>query len=218
MLYIPLGDGGGGGDTFGNGQDLTSVLGDLLRIDVSRGEPYTIPADNPYVGQSSRRNEIWASGLRNPWRIAFDRTDGVLYIADVGQNAVEAVNGGPATAKGLNYGWNIMEGDRCFSGSNCNRSGLPLPVLTYSHSGGACSVTGGIVYRGQRIPEIRGHYFYGEYCAGWVRSFRYANNQVTAEKEWPVGSVGNILSFGEDSAGEMYLLSSNGNVYRFIPG
>jgi hypothetical protein len=115
----------------------------------------------------------------------------------------------------VNYGWNLMEGGQCYNASSCNQSGLTLPVLTYNHSGGACSVTGGIVYRGQRIPDIQGHYFYGDYCAGWVRSFRLSGGAATAPLEWELGSVGQILSFGEDAAGEMYLLSANGTVYRF---
>ena len=122
------------------------------------------------------------------------------------------------TTAGVNYGWNVMEGGQCYNASSCNQAGLTLPVVTYSHAGGACSVTGGIVYRGQSIPEIRGHYFYADYCAGWVRSFRFANGAATEQREWAVGSVGSVLSFGEDAAGEMYLLSSNGRVYRFAPG
>jgi glucose/arabinose dehydrogenase len=215
MLYIGMGDGGSGGDPQNHGQNRNSLLGKLLRIDVNRGDSYAIPPDNPFVNQSGARGEIWAYGLRNPWRIAFDRTDRQLYIADVGQGSIEEVSVVSTTTAGVNYGWKIMEGGQCFGSSNCDRTGLTLPVLTYTHAGGACSVTGGIVYRGQRIPELRGHYFYGDYCAGWVKSFRFANGQATEETTWDVGSVGSILSFGEDAAGEMYLLSANGNVYRF---
>jgi glucose/arabinose dehydrogenase len=216
MLYIPLGDGGSGGDPQNNGQNRNALLGKLLRIDVGRGDPYAIPADNPFVNQSGARGEIWAYGLRNPWRIAFDRTDRQLYVADVGQNAIEEVNVVSASTGGVNYGWRIMEGGQCYNASTCAQTGLTLPTLTYTHAGGACSVTGGIVYRGQRIPELRGHYFYGDYCAGWVRSFRFANGQAADQTSWDVGSVGDILSFGEDAAGEMYLLSANGTVYRFV--
>jgi glucose/arabinose dehydrogenase len=218
MLYIAMGDGGSGGDPQRHGQNRNSLLGKLLRIDVSRGDPYTIPSDNPFVGQSGARGEVWAYGLRNPWRIWFDRTDRMLYVADVGQNQIEELNAVGQSTAAVNYGWNIMEGAQCYNSSSCNQSGLTLPVLTYNHSGGACSVTGGIVYRGQRIPEIQGHYFYGDYCAGWVRSFRVSGGAATAELQWDVGSVGQILSFGEDAAGEMYLLSANGTVYRFVSG
>jgi glucose/arabinose dehydrogenase len=219
MLYVAMGDGGSGGDPQNNGQNRNSLLGKLLRIDVSRGDPYAIPSDNPFVGQTGARGEVWAYGLRNPWRIWFDPTDRQLYVADVGQNAIEEVNVVAATTRGVNYGWRIMEGASCFNpSSGCDRTGLTLPALTYTHAGGACSVTGGIVYRGARIPELRGHYFYGDYCAGWVKSFRYANGQATDEKTWDVGDVGSILSFGEDATGEMYLLSANGRVYRFVKG
>ena len=215
MLYIPMGDGGSAGDPGNRAQDRANLLGDLLRLDLSV-EPYRIPTNNPYVGQSSARNEIWAYGLRNPWRIWFDRTANLLYIADVGQGQQEEINVVPAATGGQNYGWRIMEGSACYNAPTCDRNGLTLPVLTYSHSEG-CSVTGGIVYRGNRIPAIRGHYFYSDYCNGWVRSFRYANGTAADQRTWNVGSVGNVLSYGEDAAGEMYLLSSNGRVYRFAP-
>jgi glucose/arabinose dehydrogenase len=212
MLYVAIGDGGSGG---ANGQNLSTILGKLLRIDVSQGDPYAIPSDNPFVNQSGARGEIWAYGLRNPWRNAFDRADGRLYVADVGENALEEVNVVSSSTGGVNYGWSIMEGDQCYNASSCNQTGLTPPVLTYTHDDG-CSITGGIVYRGQRIQELRGHYFYGDFCSGWVRSFRFANGQATDQRSWDVGSVGNILSFGEDAAGEMYLLSANGSVYRFV--
>jgi glucose/arabinose dehydrogenase len=214
MLYIPMGDGGSAGDPGNRAQDRSNMLGDLLRLDVSQ-EPYRIPANNPYVGQSSVRNEIWAYGLRNPWRIWFDRTDNLLYIADVGQGQQEEVNVVPAATGGQNYGWRLMEGNSCFNPTNCDRTGLTLPVLTYSHNDG-CSITGGIVYRGSRIPALRGHYFYSDYCEGWVRSFRYVNGSATEQRTWQVGSPRSITSYGEDSAGEMYLMSGNGTVYRFV--
>lgn len=218
MLYIPTGDGGSGGDPQNHAQTRADLLGDLLRINVNSGDPYEIPSDNPYYGQSASRNEIWAYGLRNPWRIAFDRTDNMLYIADVGQNNLEEVNVVPSSQKGVNYGWRLMEGDRCYNpSSNCNQSGLTLPVLTYDHSGQACSITGGHVYRGNQVASIRGHYFYGDYCAGWIRSFKYVNGQATERREWPFGSIGGILSFGEDGSGELYVLTASGRVYKFVP-
>nr|NIO43459.1 glucose dehydrogenase [Burkholderiales bacterium] len=154
-------------------------------------------------------------GLRNPWRIAFDRATNLLYIADVGQNAWEEVNVASAATGGLNYGWNIMEGQHCFNGGACNSSGLVLPVHEYDHGVG-CSITGGHVYRGSAMPAVRGHYFYSDFCTGFLRSFVYANGTATDAREWEVGSVGRVLSFGEDAAGELYVLSQNGNVYRLI--
>ena len=216
MLYVAMGDGGSGGDPQGHGQNRNSLLGKILRVDVRLGDPYTIPSDNPFVGQAGARGEVWAYGLRNPWRIAFDRTDRMLYVADVGQNAIEEVNVVPAAQAGANYGWKVMEGDQCYGAATCTRTGLTLPALTYTHASGGCSVTGGIVYRGAKIPEIAGHYFYSDYCAGFVRSFRYASGQADAERTWDVGPVQNVSSFGEDAAGEIYLVSSNGTVYRFV--
>src|SRR5687767_5184288 len=159
MLYLGLGDGGGGGDPDLNGQNPNTLLGALLRIDVNTGDPYSIPAGNPFIGTSGARPEIWATGLRNPWRFAFDSQGGNLYVADVGQGDREEVNVVSATRGGVNYGWNIMEGSVCYNASSCNRQGLELPALEYRHVGNACSVTGGFVYRGAAIPEIVGHYF-----------------------------------------------------------
>ena len=213
MLYIGMGDGGSGGDPYGNGQDRGTLLGDLLRIDVDHGDPYAIPADNPFVGQPGMRGEIWAWGLRNPWRFAFDRETGLLYIADVGQNAWEEIDVVPSASPGLNFGWNIMEGNHCYPGGACSSAGLVAPALEYSHAEG-CSVTGGFVYRGRAIPELAGHYFYADYCSGWVRSFRYAGGKIAESREWDLGNIGRVLSFGEDSRGEMYVLSDSGKVFR----
>ncbi len=215
LLYIGMGDGGGSGDPFGNGQNRNTLLGAMLRIDVDIGDPYAIPAGNPYVGQSNARGEIWAIGLRNPWRFSFDREEALLYIADVGQGRLEEVNVVPTARAGVNYGWNIMEGTSCFNAGSCNRQGLELPALEYDNSGGACSVTGGIVYRGAAIPEIRGHYFYSDFCAGWLRSFRYVTAAID-ERSWDVGDIGSVTSFGEDASGELYLISANGRVYRIV--
>ena len=215
MLYVAMGDGGSGGDPQGNGQNKATLLGKLLRLDVDRGDPYAVPADNPFVGQAGARGEVWASGLRNPWRFWFDRTDKLIYIGDVGQNAIKEIDVMPVATAGVNYGWNRMEGAECYGSSSCDRTGLTLPALTCTHAGGACSITGGIVYRGQKIPEIRGLYFYADYCAGWVRSFRYTNGQATEPLNWDVASGGSVVSFGEDGAGEMYLISGSGVVYRF---
>jgi glucose/arabinose dehydrogenase len=214
-LYVGLGDGGSGGDPQGNGQDLGTLLGKILRIDVDAGDPYAVPPDNPFVGRAGARPEIWAYGLRNPWRFAFDRSAGLLYIADVGQNEWEEIDVAPADRGGLNYGWNTMEGSHCFGSSSCAREGLTAPVVEYPHSEG-CSVTGGHVYRGRRAPSLAGRYVYGDYCQGWVRTLRRSASGDPERQTLALGDVGSILSFGEDSAGELYLLSSNGRVYRMV--
>jgi glucose/arabinose dehydrogenase len=214
MLYIGLGDGGNAGDPLGNGQNRGTLLGKILRIDVDTGDPYSIPAGNPFVGQQGERAEIWAYGLRNPWRFAFDRPGGLLFIADVGQARFEEVDAVPANRAGVNYGWNVMEGSACFNSSSCNQQGLELPVISYERSGGPCAVTGGFVYRGASLPEIAGHYFYSDYCAGFLKSFRYQNGSAVDQRTWDVGPIGSITSFGEDAVGELYLTSSNGRVYR----
>lgn len=216
MLYAGLGDGGGGGDTFMNGQNFNALLGSLLRLDVS-GDPYSIPPNNPFVGQANKRGEIWAKGLRNPWRYAFDPPTGLLYIADVGQNAREEVSVQPASAGGLNYGWNTMEGFSCFSPTtNCSQTGLTLPILDYGHVNAACAITGGYVYRGSAIPAIRGHYFYSDSCAGFLRSLRDENGNAVDQKDWGL-SLGFVPSFGVDIVGELYVIS-NGTIQKIAQG
>ena len=209
MLYAGLGDGGGGGDPFQTGQDQNALLASLLRLDIS-GDPYTIPPTNPYFGQAGKRGEIWAKGLRNPWRYAFDAPTGLLYIADVGQGAREEVDVVPATQAGVNYGWSVMEGASCYNATTCTQTGFTLPILDYGHTGGACSITGGYVYRGNSIPGIRGHYFYSDYCSGFLRSFRYENGVAVDQKDWGL-SMGLVTSFGVDFAGELYVLTGNTN-------
>jgi glucose/arabinose dehydrogenase len=219
MLWIGLGDGGSGGDPQGHGQNRDTLLGAMLRIDVDAGSPYAIPPDNPFASGGGRP-EIWAIGLRNPWRFSFDRERGLLYLADVGQNRREEVNVQPAAAAGLNYGWNRMEGSLCFPApTGCDPSGLVLPALEYANPGEGCSVTGGYVYRGSAIAALRGHYFYADYCRGWVRSFRFTQDgRVTDEREWPFGSLGMISSFGEDAARELYVVvhagAQAGTIFR----
>jgi glucose/arabinose dehydrogenase len=216
MLYIGMGDGGSGGDPHGNGQDLRTLLGKLLRIDVDHGTPYGIPPDNPFVGRRGARPEIWALGLRNPWRMAFDDSTGLLYIADVGQNQWEEVHVEKADAAGLNYGWNVMEGDHCFRGSRCDRRGLAIPPYEYGHGEG-CSITGGVVYRGRRIPWAAGFYFFADYCSGWIWSFRYAKGEATEVQQWTLPATPSPTSFGTDAAGEIYVVSHGGRVWRIAP-
>jgi hypothetical protein len=218
MLYVGVGDGGGGGDPQGNGQDVSTLLGGLLRLDVATPGQVRIPPDNPFAGRPDEgRQELWAWGLRNPWRFSFDGDEGLLYVADVGQNAWEEVNVAEAGAAGLNYGWAITEGPACFGASTCDRGGLEEPVLSYANGVEGCSVIGGHVYRGTRMPELRGTYFYSDYCGGWLRSFRWVDGEATDPRQWPVGDLGRILSMGEDAAGELYLLAQDGGVYRLDP-
>lgn len=215
-LYAGIGDGGGSGDPLGSGQNFNTLLGSLIRIDVDGGDPYAIPANNPFVGQANRRGEIWAKGLRNPWRYAFDGATGLLYIADVGQGALEEVNVAPVNSAGLNYGWNITEGSSCYNAATCNRTGLTNPVIDYPHVAGACSITGGYVYRGTAISGLQGHYLYGDYCSGFIRSFRYSNGAAADQKDWGL-SAPSLSSFGQDFHGELYVLSGN-TIYQIAQG
>ncbi len=223
FLYIALGDGGDAGDPRGNGQNLNALLGKILRLDVDSGSPYAIPASNPFVGQAGRRGEIWSYGLRNPWRFSFDRGNGDMYIADVGQSAWEEVDYEPSTTGGRNYGWNKMEGRHCYPpNAACSSLGITLPVTEYNHSAG-CSVTGGCVYRGALIPELQGTYFYGDYCTGLIRSFKIQNGLATEEMDWTGvlrtqagGAMSGLSSFGLDGAGELCLVLLAGEVYRLV--
>ena len=214
MLWIGLGDGGGGGDPGGNGQDPTTLLGSMLRVDVDGGSPYAVPSDNPFVGESGR-DEVFAYGLRNPWRFAFDGSRGLLYVADVGQSAWEEVSVIPADSAGVNFGWNVMEGAHCYDADSCDTSGLLLPAVEYPTSDG-CAIIGGEVYRGDAIPELRGHYFYADFCSLRLRSFRYREGEEQQPVSWDVGSLGRPLGFGRDGDGELYLLMEGGSVYRFV--
>lgn len=217
MLYAGIGDGGGGGDPYRTGQDPDSLLGSLLRLDVNTGNPYAIPPNNPYVGQGTNRGEIWAKGLRNPWRFAFDAPTGLLYIADVGQNAHEEVDVAPASLAGVNYGWSVMEGLSCYNAFVCTRTLLTLPVIDYdTHVNSTCAITGGYVYRGSAIPAIRGHYFYSDYCAGFLRSFRYQNGAAVDQKNWGL-TMSSVASFGVDFNGELYV-TSGGGIFKISQG
>jgi len=203
LLYLGLGDGGSGGDPQNNAQNLGSLLGKIIRIDVrnaSAGEPYRVPADNPFVSRPGARGEVWAYGLRNPWRMAFDRATGALWVADVGQNAVEEVD---VVRRGDNLGWRLMEGDRCYNpSSGCDRTGLVLPVTQYTHSNGRCSVTGGPAYRGVAVAEVSSTYLYGDYCSGelWALPLEGGEPAIVAR------GLNNLTSMATDSAGRVYLL------------
>ena len=201
-LYLGLGDGGAAGDPFKNGQNTETLLGKLLRIDVNNGDPYSIPVDNPFG------NEVWAYGLRNPWRISFDRATGDLWIGDVGQNQYEEIDYLPAGSPGgANFGWSVMEGLHGYDGEA--QPGLLLPVVEYSHDIG-CSVTGGYVYRGS-MPEWNGVYLYGDYCSGSVSGLILVDGQWQSRVLFE--AVATITSFGQDEAGELYFTSDNGSIY-----
>ena len=214
MLYIGMGDGGGGGDPLGSGQDRSSLLGKLLRIDVESGaQPYVIPANNPFAGASNARPEIWASGLRNPWRFSFDRESGDLYIADVGQNQYEEINFQAANSPGgENYGWNILEGAHCYQQPSCDTSGLISPVLEYDHAAGDQSITGGHVYRGGIFPRMRGVYLFGDFVSGRLAGMRRSGTGFESALLANTGFA--ISSFGEDESGEVYVADINGTIYR----
>ena len=215
-LYIGLGDGGSGGDPQGNGQELRTLLGSILRIDVrlpSGSDEYRIPPDNPFADRpGGARPEIWAYGLRNPWRFSFDRETENLWAGDVGQNRYEEID---LIKRGINYGWNTMEGFHCFGGEDCDQSGLKPPVMEYGREGG-CSVAGGYVYRGSRLPGLYGAYLYGDFCSGKVWALRYDGNEVT-EHMLIVPSGPMLSSFGEAPSGEIYLLSFDQSIYRLVP-
>jgi glucose/arabinose dehydrogenase len=213
-LYVGLGDGGSAGDPMGNAQSLSTLLGKLLRISPrpSKGEPYAIPPDNPFVGRDGARPEIWAYGLRNPWRYSFDAATDDLWIGDVGQNAWEEIDLEPAgSGGGSNFGWDRLEGTHPFEGSPAPGS-IP-PVFEYAHGDGSCAATGGYVYRGERIPDLAGAYLFGDYCRGVVEAFVPRDGRATQVR--PLGPrVDALASFGEDARGELYVLSLAGTVFR----
>ncbi len=218
-LYIGIGDGGGAGDAANNGQDLNEYFGKLLRVDVTT-LPYVIPSSNPFAGATAGLDEIWAYGLRNPWRWTFDRETGDLYIGDVGQGSWEEIDVQPAaSAGGENYGWRQMEGTHCFNPSTgCNMTGKVMPVYEYDHGDG-CTVIGGYVYRGCRMPGYHGTYFAADYCSSWVRSMTWDGaGGVTNVQDQAALAGGDIASFGEDADGELYIVRHNtGQIMRIIP-
>jgi glucose/arabinose dehydrogenase len=205
-LYAGLGDGGSQGDPFANGQNVNSLLGKILRLDVNSAQPYAIPPDNPFG------NEVWAHGLRNPWRISFDKLTGDLYIGDVGQNQWEEIDFVPAGTSGsLNFGWNLYEGSHAYQATGGDNTEFVFPIAEYSHAEGGCSVTGGYVYRGS-LPEWNGIYLYGDYCMGNVWGLIHAGEQWQSQLLFETHTL--ITSFGEDENGELYLVSDDGSVYK----
>ncbi|MDH3469813.1 MAG: PQQ-dependent sugar dehydrogenase [Acidimicrobiia bacterium] len=211
LLYVSSGD---GADSRGQGQNPDSLFGAIWRIDVDDGDLYAIPADNPFVAGGAP--EVWAYGLRNPWRFTIDPVDRLIYIADVGQERWEEIDVASIDTPGINFGWADMEGTHCFFDGECEtRTDLALPVLDYSHDEG-CSVSGGVVYRGAAIPELNGHYFYGDWCGQWVRSFLLVDGVATAQTEWTLPDPGQVQAIGTDSAGEMYIASFGGTVSKVV--
>ena len=225
-LYIGMGDGGSGGDPGNRAQNVNTLLGKMLRIDIngrSGSRPYRIPSTNPYVGRTGL-DQIWQIGLRNPWRFSFDKATGNLWIGDVGQNAYEEVDRAVKTSsgagRGYNWGWHVMEGFHCYTpSSGCRTSGKRLPLLEYSHSiNGRCAITGGYVYRGAKIPSLRGWYVFGDYCSGEVLAVSStATSKPTPVTLFGTGSGRMVSSFGQDAAGELYVVDLGGTVYRIDP-
>jgi glucose/arabinose dehydrogenase len=210
-LYVAFGDGGGANDQFGNGQRPDTFLGTILRLDVDGADPYAVPPDNPFVAGGGAA-EVWAYGLRNPWRFSFDGD--YIYIGDVGQGRLEEVDVISVGTAGANFGWPIFEGTSC--GSECDGDFI-APVAEYGHAEG-CSIIGGYVYRGNAIPEIAGHYFYSDWCGGFLRSFRLEGGEAVDERDWTsdVGTLGQVVGIGTDGAGELYLMTSEGFLYELV--
>ena len=213
-LWVSIGD---GARASLNGQDPNTIFGTIVRIDVDSGDPYAIPPDNPFVAGGGAA-EVWAYGLRNPWRFDLDTDEGLIYIADVGHALIEEVNVVSMDSGGYNFGWDTVEASRCFRESGCDRTGLTDPVIEYTHDEG-CSITGGVVYRGEAIPELQGHYFYADWCQGWIRSFRYLEGQATQTDDWTsdLAEAGSVQVFGFDHEGEMYIGNHEGFVYKVVP-
>jgi glucose/arabinose dehydrogenase len=224
MLYIGMGDGGFNDDPGNRAQDPTVNLGKMLRLDVNVPPPF-IPVDNPFVSDPQVNDEIWALGLRNPWRFSFDRLTGHLYISDVGQASREELNFQPASSPGgENYGWRCMEGSKCTgsTGCTCNDLALTLPFHEYAHTSSRCSIIGGYVYRGNHIPGLQGTYFFADFCSDEIWSLEYVGGVVnnfldrTQELTPPIGFINSIASFGEDGAGELYIVDLGGEIYKII--
>lgn len=208
LLYLSLGDGGDGGS---EGQNTSTLLGSIVRLKVAPDGTYTVPEGNPFD------DEIWHYGLRNPWRFSIDPDSRSIYIGDVGQDTFEEINVASLDDDGLNFGWFEKEGNRCFR-AGCDEEGLTDPVLQYSHDEG-CSITGGVVYRGKAIPEFHGHYFFGDWCGGFVRSMRLLDNRAVDQFDWSADleAIGQITSFGTDDAGEIITVNWDGELHRIIP-
>ncbi len=224
-LYIGMGDGGSAGDPGNRAQDPSTLLGKMLRIDIDGDFPYSVPSTNPYYNNPDTLGEIWAFGVRNPWRWSFDRETADMYMGDVGQNEWEEINFQPASSSGgENYGWRLKEGTHCYNPpTDCDPGGLTDPITEYDHNP-ECSITGGYVYRGCAIPDLQGTYFYADYCSDRIWSFRYDGANITDSMERtselvpPEGSYAGISSFGQDALGELYIVDQGRDaIYKIVP-
>jgi glucose/arabinose dehydrogenase len=219
MLYIAFGDGGSGGDPFGNGQNPNTWLGKILRINPNQvsGYPYGIPLNNPFIGQTGKKWEVWMYGLRNPWKFSFDKANGDMWIGDVGQLAYEEIDYAAAgNQAGANWGWNQREGFHAYNGGAQPANGRD-PVIERSHGSGDCAITGGYVYRGSAIPALNGAYLYGDYCTGKIYAAEQQGGTIVQNVQLPI-TVPQLGSFGQDPSGEVYAVSRGGTVYKITPG
>jgi glucose/arabinose dehydrogenase len=219
-VLLAIGDGGGANDQFEQGQDPTTPLGAIIRLDVTESGEATIPDDNPFADGEDGAEEVWAYGLRNPYRIAVDPDPGLLYIADVGQSDWQSVNVVPVDEGGLNHGWPIVEGSHCFDPpDDCPTDGLVLPAYEYPHAGTPSAIIGGFVYRGDEIPDLQGTYLYSDYGHGFLRSFTYdpeTEEVIHQDEHLPPNTLGQVYAFGRDGHGELYVLTADGTVYRVV--
>jgi hypothetical protein len=217
-LWLSLGDGGGIGDPNGNGQDRSDFDASILRIDVDHGYPYSIPDDNPFVdGPPDAAPELWAYGLRNPWRITYDEATGLVYIPDVGQEGFEELNVVPVNEGGNNFGWSVSEGTGCYNAESCDMEGQTMPVYMFAHNGNGCAIIGGRVYRGDLMPQLRGHYFLADYCLGWIRSVVADASGVYLVHDWTKNKsdrLGTVSTIGSDRHGELYAANLEGQIWR----
>jgi len=214
-LYVGVGDGGGDGDPWHNGQDPHTLLGTILRLDVDGPPPYRIPPDNPFATGQGGAPEVFAYGLRNPWRFSFDVASGELWIADVGQAHAEEIDRvARDVAPGTNFGWSVVEGEDCFRSETCDRAGLTPPLVEYDHASGDCAVIGGFVYRGASLPELTGLYVYGDYCSGRIRAFD-ASHPASVPRVVLQATL-NMTAFGADPRGELYVADRAGSVYELV--
>ena len=216
-LWVSIGDGGGIGDPHGYGQDPKRLEGSILRLDVDVSS-YRIPADNPFASSSGGRPEVWAFGLRNPWRLSIDEQSGLLFIPDVGQEDVEEIDIVDWREPGLNFGWSVTEGTGCYREDTCDTDGFTPPVYEYEHDGNGCAIVGGQVYRGTAIPELGGQYFFADFCRGWIKSLTYEDGEITSMVEWTdLGRHSLLTSFAGDAAGELYFMTLDGGLWEIAP-
>jgi glucose/arabinose dehydrogenase len=215
FLYVSVGDAATGGE---HGQDTTTLNGTILRLDVDSATPYAIPETNPFADGGGAA-EIWAYGLRNPWRFDIDPVERLMFIGDVGQTRYEEVDVVSLDSPGANFGWSDMEGAHCFGVTGCDPADYTGPVVEYGREGGSCSVTGGVVYRGSAIPELTGTYFYGDWCGGWTRSFVFREGVASEQMDWTddLGTYGQPNTFGTDADGEVLVATWDGEIYRIVP-